>query len=321
MDESVDRIANELGLTSVNVRAVAALLDGGATVPFVARYRKEATGSMDEVGILSVKERLTQLRHLDERLGTMQASLEERGLLTDELDRNLRGARTITELEDLYLPHRPKRRTRATQAIEKGLEPLAQALLADPTLDPQAEAAKFVNGNPTADGGVPDVKAALDGARDALDRSLTGDPDGPVFEALGRTIERYDVPLQHFIDLIDGVRMDLTISRYATFTDLRAYCYRVASVVGMTTVHIFGYESDDALELAEKCGVAFQLTNILRDIREDAELGRVYLPAEELARFGLTPDDLLAKRGGTRFRELMEFQCNQIGRASCRERV
>ncbi|MCI0841320.1 MAG: RNA-binding transcriptional accessory protein, partial [Chloroflexi bacterium] len=139
------RIARELGLHSANVASVAALLDGGATVPFIARYRKENTGSMDEVGILNVKERLAQLRQLDERRDTMLASLQKRGLLTDELGRTLRAARTLTELEDLYLPHRPKRRTRATQAIDKGLEPLAQMVWAQTDIDPEREALAYVD--------------------------------------------------------------------------------------------------------------------------------------------------------------------------------
>ncbi|MCH8826832.1 MAG: RNA-binding transcriptional accessory protein [Chloroflexi bacterium] len=173
MHEKIARIARELGLHSANVASVAALLDGGATVPFIARYRKENTGSMDEVGILNVKERLAQLRQLDERRDTMLASLQKRGLLTDELGRTLRAARTLTELEDLYLPHRPKRRTRATQAIEKGLEPLAQLVWAQTDIDPEREAEAYVDD----DKGVPDAESALAGARDIMAQWVSEDTE------------------------------------------------------------------------------------------------------------------------------------------------
>ncbi|MCH8869588.1 MAG: RNA-binding transcriptional accessory protein [Chloroflexi bacterium] len=173
MHEKIARIARELGLHSANVASVAALLDGGATVPFIARYRKENTGSMDEVGILNVKERLAQLRQLDERRDTMLASLQKRGLLTDELGRTLRAARTLTELEDLYLPHRPKRRTRATQAIDKGLEPLAQLVWAQTDIDPEREAEAYVDD----DKGVPDAESALAGARDIMAQWVSEDTE------------------------------------------------------------------------------------------------------------------------------------------------
>ena len=173
MHEKIARIARELGLHSANVASVAALLDGGATVPFIARYRKENTGSMDEVGILNVKERLAQLRQLDERRDTMLASLQKRGLLTDELGRTLRAAQTLTELEDLYLPHRPKRRTRATQAIEKGLEPLAQLVWAQTDIDPEREAEAYVDD----DKGVPDAESALAGARDIMAQWVSEDTE------------------------------------------------------------------------------------------------------------------------------------------------
>ena len=165
-----------------------------------------------------------------------------------------------------------------------------------------------------ADGGLPrdEAQRALDGARDALDRSVTGDPDGPVFEALGRTIERYDVPLQHFIDLIDGVRMDLTVSRYATFRDLRAYCYRVASSVGLISIEIFGYSGDErSRRYATDLGIALQLTNILRDVAEDADRGRVYLPQEEVEWFGYSDAELLERRVTPEFRRLITYQVHR----------
>jgi 15-cis-phytoene synthase len=108
--------------------------------------------------------------------------------------------------------------------------------------------------------------------------------------------------------MIDGVLSDLEPRRTQTFEELRGYCYQVASVVGLTAIHIFGFDTRSALPLAEKCGVAFQLTNILRDIREDAERGRVYLPAEDLARFGVSPEDLIAGSHTPAVRELLRFE-------------
>ena len=124
------RLAGELNLRPGQVRAAAALLDEGATVPFIARYRKEATGTLDEVAVEAIREGLERLRELDKRREAIRASLEERGLLTEELRAQIDGAATLGALEDLYLPYRPKRRTRATIAREKGLEPLADLLFA-----------------------------------------------------------------------------------------------------------------------------------------------------------------------------------------------
>ena len=144
------------------------LLDEGATVPFIARYRKEVTGNLDDTQLRNLEERLLYLRELEERRAVILASIEEQGKLTDELRNTVEAAATKQALEDIYLPYKPKRRTRAQIAREAGLEPLADALLANPTLDPQAEAAKYVNDKPAAENGVPDIKTALDGARDIL---------------------------------------------------------------------------------------------------------------------------------------------------------
>jgi len=168
LQKIVSRIAVELAVRPQQVAAAVQLLDEGATVPFIARYRKEVTDNLDDTQLRNLEERLLYLRELEDRRAAILASIDEQGKLTDALRTAIEAAETKQVLEDLYLPYKPKRRTRAQIARECGLEPLAQALLADPTLDPQAEAAKFVNGNPTADGGVPDVKAALDGARDIL---------------------------------------------------------------------------------------------------------------------------------------------------------
>src|ERR1700682_1584338 len=164
----VQRIASELTVQPRQVAAAVQLLDEGATVPFIARYRKEITGNLDDTQLRTLEERLFYLRELEERRASVLASIEEQGKLSTELRAAIEAASTKQVLEDLYLPYKPKRRTKAQIAREAGLEPLAEALFADPRLDPQQEAAKFVNGRAAAEGGVPDVKAALAGARDIL---------------------------------------------------------------------------------------------------------------------------------------------------------
>jgi uncharacterized protein len=161
-------IANELNARVPQVGAAVALLDEGATVPFIARYRKEVTGNLDDTQLRSLEERLLYLRELQERRDVVLASIQEQGKLTGELRAAIEAAATKQLLEDIYLPFKPKRRTRAQIAREAGLEPLAEALLANPSLDPQQEAAKYLDDRPAAEGGVPDAKAALEGARDIL---------------------------------------------------------------------------------------------------------------------------------------------------------
>lgn len=165
-------IAEELSIRLSQVEAVAKLLAEDATVPFIARYRKEVTGSLDEVAITQIRDRLVQLAELTQRRQAILKSLTERNLLTDALKKQIEAAQTMTALEDLYLPYRPKRRTRATVAREKGLEPLAQVLLAqEETVDPAQEAKAFVS----AEKGVEDVEQALAGARDILAEQFTED--------------------------------------------------------------------------------------------------------------------------------------------------
>jgi uncharacterized protein len=164
MDKINQRIADELRVGAGQVAAAVALLDEGATVPFIARYRKEKTGGLDDTQLRTLSERLVYLRELEDRRASILKSVEEQGKLTPELARALNAAATKVELEDLYAPYKPKRRTKAQIAREAGLEPLAEALLANPALDPAAEAAKFI----AADKGVADAKAALDGARHIL---------------------------------------------------------------------------------------------------------------------------------------------------------
>src|SRR5438094_1075864 len=168
----VQIIAKELGVWPHQVAAAVALLDEGSTVPFIARYRKEATGNLDDTHLRNLDERLLYLRELEERRAAILAAIEHQGKLTDELRGAIETAATKQALEDIYLPYKPKRRTRAQIAREAGLEPLADALFADPTLDPQQEAAKYVNVTPATESSnainVPDAQAALDGAREIL---------------------------------------------------------------------------------------------------------------------------------------------------------
>lgn len=142
-----------------------------------------------------------------------------------------------------------------------------------------------------------------------LGRALRGEFEGNLmWPAFHDTVERYKIPHRFFYEMIDGISSDLEPREMQTFDELYRYCYQVASVVGLTIVHIFGFRSIKALLLAEKCGIAFQLTNILRDVREDAGLGRIYLPKEDLDRFGVTPDQLRSGTEDGGFRELMRFE-------------
>jgi len=168
----ISLVAKELSVGTHQVAAAVALLDEGSTVPFIARYRKEATGNLDDTHLRTLEERLLYLRELEARRIAILASIEEQGKLTDALRASIEAAATKQTVEDLYLPYKPKRRTRAQIAREAGLELLADGLLADPTLNPEQEALKYIRVAPAADGveaiNVPDAKTALEGARDIL---------------------------------------------------------------------------------------------------------------------------------------------------------
>ncbi|WP_281688903.1 Tex family protein [Pseudonocardia thermophila] len=171
----IERIADELGVRDHQVAAAVELLDGGATVPFIARYRKEATGSLDDAQLRTLEERLGYLRELEERRTAILEEIRRQGKLDPELEERILAAESKARLEDIYLPFKPKRRTKAMIAREQGLEPLADALLADPTLDPQETAAAYVTG--TGEGQVPDAAAALEGARAILVERFAEDAD------------------------------------------------------------------------------------------------------------------------------------------------
>lgn len=145
--------------------------------------------------------------------------------------------------------------------------------------------------------------------RSALDSALVGDyRSNRIMTAFHDTVRTFGIPVEYFYELIEGAEMDLCTTRYATFEDLYEYCYRVASAVGLVCIHIFGFCGTSAKQYAEYCGVAFQLTNILRDIKEDADRGRIYIPQEDLSAFGYSEDDLLQGILDDRFRDLMRFQ-------------
>jgi 15-cis-phytoene synthase len=153
------------------------------------------------------------------------------------------------------------------------------------------------------------TQAAIERWRGELSEALQGRfSDHPVWPAFHHTVRRFGIPHEYFYSMIDGVSSDLEPHRIESFDELYRYCYQVASVVGLTIIHIFGFDTRSALPLAEKCGVAFQLTNILRDIREDAEKGRIYLPAEDLLRFGVPESDLRAGKRNEAFLKLMQFE-------------
>jgi phytoene synthase len=151
-------------------------------------------------------------------------------------------------------------------------------------------------------------RAALDAWRNATRRALDGERRDKLLPALADAVKRFGIDEQSLFDLIDGVAMDLSVNRYETWPDLKGYCYKVASVVGLACIRIWGVSNDEAGAMAVDCGYALQLTNILRDLKEDAEHNRIYLPLEDLARFGYAPADLFAGKCDEKFIDLMRFE-------------
>ena len=174
-DPQIEKMALQLSLGEREVKATVELLDNGASLPFIARYRKEATGNLDEVAIAKIRDLLFRLRQLEERRETILHSLAKRNLLTDDLQEKLLAADTLARLEDIYLPFRPKRKTRATIAKERGLEPLAKRIFAQDIsdLDPEKEAITFLN----PEKGVASAKEALAGARDIMAEWMSEDAE------------------------------------------------------------------------------------------------------------------------------------------------
>lgn len=232
----IKHMAAELSFRPAQVRAVADLLEDGGTVPFIARYRKEATGSLDEVAVAAIRDGLARLADLDKRRKAILDSLEERGLLTQELRQDVEQARDMARLEDVYLPYRPKRRTRAAMARERGLEPLAHTLLAQKGVDPWREAAQFVN----ADAGVPDAEAALAGARDVIAEDVSENPQARsamrvLFKKRGRFCSR----------LVKGKEQQA-----ATYRDWFDWDEPVGSIAGHRALAMFRGEREGVLSLS-----------------------------------------------------------------------
>ena len=166
-------LSNEIHASCTQVEAAVNLLDGGATVPFIARYRKEVTGGLDDSQLRLLQERLVYLREMEDRRATVIQSIDQQGKLTDELREALIQADTKQRIEDLYLPYKPKRRTRAQIAKEAGLEPLAELLFKDPTQDPETAAREFLN----EEKGIKTTRDALNGARDILAEQFSEDAE------------------------------------------------------------------------------------------------------------------------------------------------
>jgi protein Tex len=240
------RIAAELSVKPPQVIAAVALLDGGATVPFIARYRKEATGGLDDTQLRTLQERLTYLRELEERRAAVLKSVEEQGKLTSDLRASLEAADTKQRLEDLYLPYKPKRRTKAQIAREAGLDELARALLADPTLDPQAEAARYLKAPFTTEQGenpgVADAKAALEGARQVLIEQFAEDA-----ALVGELREHLRADAQLVSKLAEGKE-----EAGAKFRDYFDYREALAAIPSHRALALFRGRKEEILQLALK---------------------------------------------------------------------
>lgn len=144
-----------------------------------------------------------------------------------------------------------------------------------------------------------------------FERAIEGTSRYPLLNKLSQTIRRFNIPLNHFHDLLQGMEMDLVKTRYKTFDELQTYCYRAASTVGLMCTEIFGYKNEDAKNYAVNLGIALQLTNILRDIKSDAKKGRIYLPLEDLERFGYSEENIFAEKYNANFIALMRFECER----------
>jgi uncharacterized protein len=241
------RIADEIGVHPNQVAAAVQLLDDGATVPFIARYRKEVTGNLDDTQLRTLEERLGYLRELEERRATILQSIDEQGKLTPELRNEVEHAETKQRLEDLYLPYKPKRRTKAQIAREAGLEPLADALYDDPTLTPETEAAQYVNPEKEPpEKHVPDVKAALEGARQILMERFA--EDAALLEKLRNFLTEH---AQIVSAVVDGKEAsnDPDISKFRDWFDFRE---PLKSAPSHRVLALLRGRNEDVLRLAIK---------------------------------------------------------------------
>ncbi|MAY71742.1 Tex family protein [Halomonas litopenaei] len=236
----IARLAEELAVKAPQISATVELLDGGATVPFIARYRKEVTGGLDDTQLRNLEERLGYLRELEERRTTVLAAIDEQGKLSDSLAASIQAADTKQRLEDLYLPYRKKRRTKAQIAREAGLEPLADALLADPTLDPETEAAGYLRPAEGETPAIEDAKAALDGAKQILMERFAEDP-----ELVGRLRERLWSEGELSSRVIGGKEQE-----GAKFSDYFEHDERLAKVPSHRALAMFRGRNEGVLALA-----------------------------------------------------------------------
>ncbi|MDQ7733733.1 Tex family protein [Halomonas sp. SpR1] len=236
----ISRLATELGVRPEQVSATVELLDGGATVPFIARYRKEVTGALDDIQLRQLDERLRYLRELEERRAAVLAAIDEQGKLDATLKASIDAAETKQRLEDLYLPFKKKRRTKAQIAREAGLEPLADALLADPSLDPESEAANYLR---PADGDIPaieDAKAALDGAKQILMERFAEDP-----ELIGQLRERLWQEGELSARVLDGKQQE-----GAKFSDYFEHDEKLAKAPSHRALAMFRARNEGVLSLS-----------------------------------------------------------------------
>lgn len=263
------RIAQELKLCLQQVEAVVSLLDEDATVPFIARYRKEATGSLDEVAITTIRDRLAALQELNKRREAILASLTERDLLTEELKISLEQAESLPVLEDIYLPYRPKRRTRASMARERGLEPLAQYLFRQEKGDPVAHAVSFIDPEKQ----VPDAASALAGARDILAEQFA--EDSGARERLRALFERTAILRSK---VASGKEEEA-----ATYRDYFTWEEPAARIPSHRTLAMFRGENEGMLRLslrpADETKAVEVLTRLF--VRNDTPCGREVLAAVE----------------------------------------
>ena len=283
-----EKIATELNVAVAKVQAAIDLLDDGATVPFIARYRKEATGGLDDTQLRTLLERLQYLRELQERKQTILSSIEEQGKLTDELKQAIEAADNKTLLEDLYLPYKPKRRTKAQIAPENGLEPLAEILLTQPELNPEIVATNYLNEQ------ISDTKAALDGARAILIEKFAEDAEliGQLREKLWREGNIHATVLagqesagEKFKDYFDHLESITNIPSHRVLAMLRG------RNEGILAIHI-KYQPDDtpitepsAYEqmIAQQFGIADQGRAADRWLRDTVRLswrGKIFLSLE-----------------------------------------
>ncbi|HTH93597.1 MAG TPA: Tex family protein [Rhodocyclaceae bacterium] len=235
------RIAADIGANPVQVAAAVQLLDEGATVPFIARYRKEVTGGLDDTQLRLLEERLGYLRELEERRVAVIASIEEQGKMTPALLLEVQGAETKQRLEDLYLPYKQKRRTKAQIAKESGLEPLADALLGNPMLKPEEEAAQYVAAD-RAENPVADVKAALDGARQILMERFAEDA-----ALLGKLREQLQED-----GTLTSIMAEGKEQAGAKFRDYFAYSERISEIPSHRALALFRGRNEDVLRLSLK---------------------------------------------------------------------